>query len=120
MGTLRESHVAVIARNETWSAGAAATEPYEAGWASEAVIFVRALEDASGPPGGDAGVAGTARVEISPDGMHWVAEGTTFDLPGRKNGIGVARIGRFGHWLRVAAELPAGVAVKVLVTMQLK
>jgi hypothetical protein len=119
MGTLRESTVAVVARNETWSAGSAATEPYEAGWASEAAIFVRALEDASGSVvGGDS--AGTARVEISPDGMHWVAEGTTFALPARKDGIGVARVGRFGHWLRVVGELPAGVALKVVVTMQLK
>ena len=66
---LRESQTAVVARNETWS-GAVATEPYEAGWASEAVIFVRALEDAEGAPG-------EARVEISPDGMRWVAEGTS-------------------------------------------
>lgn len=117
MGTLRESTVAVVARNETWTAGSAETEPYEAGWASEAAIFVRALEDAAGA-GGD--TVGTARVEISPDGMHWVAEGTTFALPARKDGIGVARVARFGHWLRVVGELPAGAALKVVVTMQLK
>jgi hypothetical protein len=118
MGTLRESHSAVVARNETWTAGAAATEPYEAGWATEAAIFVRALEDAAGGNGGES--AGTARIEISPDGMRWVPEGTTFDLPARKDGIGVARVGRFGHWLRVVADMPAGVSLKVVVTMQLK
>jgi hypothetical protein len=62
---IRESQTAVIARNERWS-GAAATEPYEAGWATEAVIFIRALADAPG-------LAGMAHVEISPDGMRWVS-----------------------------------------------
>ena len=71
---LRESQTAVVARNERW-AGSVATEPYEAGWAGEAVLFVRALKDAEGAPG-------VARVEISPDGMRWVAEGSVFPLPG--------------------------------------
>ena len=109
---LRESQTAVVARNELWE-GSAATEPHEAGWASEAVIFVRALDDAIGIPG-------QARVEISPDGMHWLAEGTTLALPSRRDEITVARVRHFGNWLRIAAELDPGVALKVLVTLHLK
>jgi hypothetical protein len=109
---LRESQTAVVARNETWQ-GVVATEPYEAGWALEALLFVRALEDATGNPG-------EARVEISPDGMHWLPEGTTLRLPARRDETTVARVKHFGNWLRIAAELPAGASVKVLVTMHLK
>ncbi len=109
---LRESQTAVIARNERW-AGTAATEPYEAGWASEAVLFVRALARAKGKPG-------RARVEISPDGMRWVAEGTTFPLPTKADGVTCARIRHFGNWLRITASLPKGAELTVLVTYHLK
>jgi hypothetical protein len=109
---LRESQTSVVARNELWE-GAMATEPYEAGWALEAVIFVRALEDATGTPG-------HARIEFSPDGMRWLAEGTTLALPSRRDETTVARVRHFGNWLRVAAELPPGASVKLIVTMQLK
>jgi hypothetical protein len=109
---LRESQSAVVARNERW-AGPVATEPYEAGWASEAVLFVRALKDAEGSPG-------TARVEISPDGMRWVAEGTAFPLPTRADEVTFARVAHFGNWLRLSADLPDGAAVTVLVTFHLK
>ncbi|WP_349362942.1 MAG: hypothetical protein ABL307_11760 [Roseitalea porphyridii] len=109
---MRMSNCATMARNETWS-GRAATEPYEAGWASEAVIFLRALGE---PVGGQ----GRAWVEISPDGMHWVPEGAEFPLPAAKDGIGHARVTNFGCWLRLAAELPEGAEITVLVTMHLK
>lgn len=109
---LNESQTAVVARNERWT-GKAACEPYEAGWAREAVIFVRALKDAKGTPG-------EARVEISPDGMRWLPEGATFRLPTRTDEMAVARVKHFGNWLRVAADLPDGAEVAVLVTLHLK
>jgi hypothetical protein len=109
---LLESQAAVIARNETWS-GLVATEPHEAGWAREAVFFVRALHDAIGNPG-------TARVELSPDGMRWAPEGTVFDLPTRTDEVTFARVKHFGTWLRVSAELPDGASLGVLVTLHLK
>lgn len=109
---MRMSNCATMARNETWS-GRAATEPYEAGWASEAVIFLRALGE---PVGGQ----GRAWVEISPDGMHWAPEGAEFPLPDAKDGIGHARVTNFGCWLRLVAELPEGAQMTVLVTMHLK
>lgn len=108
---LNESHTAVVARNVRWT-GPDATEPYEAGWAREAVIFVRALE-AVGP-------AGTAQVQLSPDGMHWVDEGTNFPLPSQPDGVTFARVQAFGTWLRIAVDLPPGAAVTVMVTISLK
>lgn len=109
---LPENITAVIARNELWEEHAA-TEPFEAGWAREVVIFVRALKE-------PVGKQPKARVEISPDGIHWIAEGTEFELPTGKDVITCARISHFGNWLRVAAELDSGSSLTVLVTLHLK
>jgi hypothetical protein len=110
---LRESQSAVVARNEEWR-GAVATEPYEAGWAVEAIFFVRALGVAGAAEGAE------ARVQISPDGMHWADEGTRFPLPTRLDEVAFARVREFGTWLRIAADLPEGYAIKTLVTISLK
>ena len=109
---LPENITAIVARNETWR-GNAATEPHEAGWAREATIFVRALKEPKGPQP-------DARVEISPDGMNWVAEGTQAAMPGSRGGIAVLRVAHFGNWLRVAADFEKGSQSVVLVTVHLK
>jgi hypothetical protein len=113
MTMMRESASVIVARNETWS-GHGASEPYEAGWAQEAIVFVRALKPPTlkGPA--------EARVEISPDGMRWVAEGTRFQLPSNADETTYARVRHFGNWLRVAADLEPGTEITVLVTLQLK
>ena len=108
---LPESQSAVVVRNEIWS-GVAATEPYEAGWAREAIIFVRALKAN--------GLAGVAQVELSPDGMNWAPEGTTFPLPSDGNKVTYARVAQFGNWLRIRADLPQGSSVTVVVTIHVK
>ncbi|GLS32499.1 hypothetical protein SAMN04488498_12240 [Mesorhizobium albiziae] len=109
---LPENTTAIVARNERWS-GAAASEPLEAGWAREAVIFVRALKTPKG-------TQPKARVEISPDGMRWVAEGTEVSMPAEEGGITVLRVKHFGNWLRVAANFTPGSECTVLVTLHLK
>ncbi|MET0744460.1 MAG: hypothetical protein ABWY78_13910 [Microvirga sp.] len=109
---LPENITVVVGRNELWT-GEAASEPYEAGWAREAVIFVRALKEPTGAPP-------LARVEISPDGMRWVAEGTEAPMPAQKDGLTVLRVKHFGNWLRVAADYPSGAECTVLVTFHLK
>jgi hypothetical protein len=109
---LPENITAVIGRNENWS-GDAATEPYEAGWAREAIFFVRALKQ-------PVGAVPEAWVEISPDGMHWVLEGTRFRMPAERDAVAVARLTCFGNWLRVAARFEPGAACAVLVTLHLK
>ena len=109
---LRESVTYVIARNETWT-GTAATEPVEAGWAAEAVFFVRAL-------GEPKGVMPKVRAQISPDGMRWVDEGTITAMPATLDEVQVLRVGHFGNWLRLATDLPDGAQCTVLVTVHLK
>ena len=109
---LSPSTLAVLARNERWS-GKAASEPYECGWAKEAVIFLRLLE----PSKGD---LPEVQVEISPDGMHWTPEGTRIPFPRSTDDTTFARVGHFGGWLRISADLPDGAAVTVLSAMHLK
>jgi hypothetical protein len=109
---MRVSNSAVVARNVVWS-GLTHSEPYEAGWADEAIIFVRALKPAGG-------VAGTAHVEISADGMHWARAGISFALPTAEDEVSFCRVGHFGNWLRLAAEFPEGSSLTVLVTMHFK
>ena len=109
---MRESHTTVLERNRVWQ-GAFHTEPYEAAWAGEAIFFVRALEVSGALTGCE------ARVQISPDGVHWCDEGTLVVMP---DGAGVTfgRVRHFGTYLRLAGELPAGVEAKVMVYLVLK
>ncbi|MGR3393535.1 hypothetical protein [Pseudooceanicola nanhaiensis] len=109
---LPENVTAVVARNETWS-GDSATEPYEAGWAREAIIFVRALKQPQGQQP-------EAVVELSPDGIHWIAEGTTLSMPREKDAVSAARIAHFGNWLRLRASFDEIAEATVLVTVHLK
>ncbi len=109
---MRRSHTTVVERNVTWS-GAFATEPLEAGWASEAIFFVRVLEGA-GPASPAA-----ASVQISPDGIHWCDEGTSLTIPSAP-ALSFARVAHFGGWLRLAGDLPAGSSLKVIVYCTLK
>ena len=109
---LPENLTAIVARNEIWT-GESATEPYEAGWAKEAIVFVRALKAPKGK-------LPKARIEISADGMHWAPEGSTFDLPDTLNAVSFQRVAHFGNFLRVAASLPDGAEIVVLVSLHLK
>jgi hypothetical protein len=59
-------------------------------------------------------------VEISPDGIRWVAEGTTFPLPVQADEVTFSRVVNFGNWLRITANLPDGAELTVVVTYHLK
>jgi hypothetical protein len=108
---VRRSYTAVVERGEPF-VGDFATEPYEAGWASEALFFVRVLE---APPA----ASFQARVQLSPDGLHWIDEGSAItELP---DGLGFVRVREFGNWLRLAGTVrPAGTAIRALVYLVLK
>ena len=107
----RQVYTAVVERNVTWE-GAFATEPYEAGWAAEALIFIRGLK--SGASGH------SAAVQVSPDGIRWLDAGTGIELPGQADGLTMARVAHFGNWLRLAGELPPGESCTVMVYFVLK
>jgi hypothetical protein len=109
---LRENATIVVARNERWQ-GDVATEPVECGWASEAIFFIRSL-------GGPLGAPVEARVEISPDGMHWTAAGVAEPLPATPAEVTALRVAHFGNWLRLTATIPEGEPFVSLVTLHLK
>lgn len=110
---MRQSHTAVLARNEIWTASFE-TEPYEVAWASEAMFFLRALEPASLP------VDSVARVQVSPDGIHWCDEGTFVPLPTSPKVPTFARVRRFGGWLRLVGGITAGGSVNIVAYLTLK
>ena len=110
---LRRSYTAIVERNILWQ-DEFASEPYEAAWASEAIFFVRAL--AASPDSEPA----QARVQISPDGIRWVDEGTNMDLPVAKDEVSFCKVSHFGGWLRLHGAVAAGKPVTVLVSLVLK
>ena len=87
------------------------TEPYECGWAAEAIFFLRVQELA----GENATL--TAAVQVSADGIHWVDEGTVFS-PVAAVGDSFARVTHFGGWLRLAGRLE-GVEARMNVMIHL-
>ena len=107
----RQVYTAVVERNVTWE-GAFATEPYEAGWAAEALIFIRVLKGGVSQQ--------NAAVQISPDGIHWLDQDTRIAIPEQPDGLTVARVTHFGNWIRLAGELPPGQSCTVLVYFVLK
>ncbi len=110
---LAESYTAVIARGEDWVDGST-TEPYEASWAREAVIVLRTLERGTLNP------EARAHVQISLDGMRWIDEGTSIAIAQQEDGIAMARISHFGHYIRLRAEMPADATAFMLATLSLK
>ena len=109
---MRNAYTAVIARGELWQ-GSVQTEPYEAAWAGEAVFFVRVLE-ASGR--GEA----LAKVQISPDGMHWVDEGGVLAIHAEADHLSFQRVANFGGWLRLSVVVPPSIGITVVATLALK
>lgn len=106
---MRESHTAVLER-ETELTGAYETEPYEAAWATEAIFFVRV----EGEP-----VEQRARVQVSPDGMHWCDEGTALRFEGGGR-LAHAKVTHFGGWLRLVGEVAGGAPLRLTVHLVLK
>jgi hypothetical protein len=110
---LRESNTVIVERNWTWS-GSFETEPNECAWASEAIYFIRALAVEN------FAVVAAARVQISPDGIHWCDEGTTIELPTQTDQVMFARVSHFGGWLRLVGELPPDTKITVIAYLTLK
>ena len=109
---MRQSNTATVELNTQWQ-GQFIAEPYEVAWASEAIYFIRTLE-AEGVPGGL-----NARVQISPDGMHWCDEGTTIG-PVNEPGLYSAPVNNFGGWLRLSCCVDHEAQFKLMVYLALK
>lgn len=100
---MKQVHTAVLERMGTFSQDFA-TEPYEAGWAEEAIFFLR-IDEVTGT---EARLTGS--VQISPDGITWVDEGTS--LPAIEgDGLVFVRVRHFGNWLRLACRVSGRNAV---------
>ncbi len=110
---MKQFYTVVLDRFTTFFSGKFATEPYETGWADEAIIFIRVHEIST-----NATISGTAQISI--DGIVWV------DNDGDKFG-GINKPGdyyikakHFGGWLRLAAEITPGASCKATISMVLK
>ena len=119
MSTLmRNAYTAVIARGEWWEEGLVQTEPYEAAWAAEALFFVRVMQ--TGEATALRAASACARVQVSPDGMHWADEGSVMHIPVQADALVFSRVREFGGWLRLAVDIPAGSRMQVVATLALK
>lgn len=115
---MRRFFSAVLEQSNTFSADFC-TEPFEAGWASEARWFVRIL-DAS------AGAAVEAMPQVSPDGLLWCDDEDRPDpMKLAANAAEPAMVSfkqrEFGNWLRLKVRLSGDQPkVKVLIYLALK
>jgi hypothetical protein len=82
------------------SNGPYAIEPYEAGWAREAIAFVYVTE-LCGSPRLD------LRAQISADGQRWLDFGPRFETITKEGGY-FLQLTHFGTWLRLAGEVTGG------------
>lgn len=94
---MRQFFTTVLERKTTHSAPFQ-TEPYEAAWASEAIFFIR-VENVDGTE-----PQLSAKVQISPDGIHWADEGANF-LPISDIGLHFVKVTHFGGWLRLGCDV---------------
>ncbi|MEU3270556.1 hypothetical protein ABZ639_06900 [Saccharomonospora sp. NPDC006951] len=85
------------------------THPYECGWADEAIFFVETHEF-------DPGAVLTLRVQVSPDGIRWMDEGTELEL----TDTGFVRVGHFGGFLRMTGTAVGGDGKPVPVTVSVR
>src|SRR5262245_23136422 len=106
-------HTIVLERLKDF-AGDFETEPYEVGWAREAIFVVRI--HMMNPPGI------TLRVfpQISADGIEWMDEGSAF-APISAPGSYFLRVSHFGGWLRLRCRCEGQPAqVRVTIPLVLK
>jgi hypothetical protein len=90
---MRTFYTSVVELRQPFT-GMIASEPYECGWADEAIFFITAEEEGAEFDEID------LEVQISADGIRWVSEGTRVQLAGP--GLAACRVSHFGGWLRVS------------------
>lgn len=116
---MRRFFSAVLEQGNTFSADFC-TEPFEAGWASEARWFIRILEAS----GNAAGLE--AMPQVSPDGLLWCddedrPDPVTLAADAAEPAMVSFTQREFGNWLRLKVRLSGDQPkVKVLIYLALK
>lgn len=77
------------------------SEPYEVGWASEALAMVYVVET------GSENARLQLRAQISADGQRWIDHGAALPTISSTGGYALT-IGHFGNWLRLVGEIAGG------------
>ena len=98
---MKTSHTAPMEVLAAKANGSFHTEPYEAGWADEALAMIYVREMAGPAP------TLVVQAQISADGVRWFNHPA---LPLRIDGPGGHRLAltAFGNWLRLLGELSGG------------
>lgn len=106
---MKEFYTVVLDRLTQFK-GELASEPYEAGWADEALVFLRIHSFPS-----ECNVS--FRVQISPDGIIWADEGS--EKKGiNKEGVYFLKIKEFGGWLRLIVESDKEIKVTTYIALK--
>ncbi len=100
----------VVLERMSWFAGGFRTEPYECGWASEAMFVVRVHEIEGSP-------VLRATVQLSVDGIEWMDDDTCLPRIDRVGSFFV-RVTHFGGWLRLDGAV-AGDGARARLTVYL-
>jgi hypothetical protein len=94
--TMRNFQTVVLERM-SWVTGRFQTEPYECGWASEAIFVVRVHEI-------EGSIDLRSTVQLSVDGIQWMDDDLCFPRIDRAGSF-FLRVRHFGGWLRLASDL---------------
>ena len=109
---MRQFQTSVLERRERLADGFT-TQPLECAWASEAVFFL-SIEASQAP-----GTRLSAFVQISPDGIRWIDEGSGAEnLP--VPGDSFLRVRHFGGWLRLRFAVSGPDPVTATIRLALK
>lgn len=93
--------------------GEMCTHPMEVAWASEAIFFLTVEKIKS------VGSHLKAVVQISPDGINWIDEGTEFELI-NSEGLYFVRLANFGGWLRLKMNIEENGLFNMTIHLSLK
>ena len=100
---MKNIHTAPLEVLSAKANGPFATEPFEAGWADEALAMIYVRETAGPAPNL------LLQAQVSADGARWMDHHTpvfNIDRPGAH----YLELERFGNWLRVTGEVSGGPA----------
>lgn len=98
---MRQVHTAPMEILSALPNGPMEMEPYEAGWATEAIAMIY-IREAHGPQ-----PLLRLRAQISVDGSRWIDHGQALPPLTEMGGYSLC-VEHFGNWLRLAGEVTGG------------